>query len=311
MSKFIIKRDGTKQLFDNIKIVNAVLAAFEEVDGEVTEYAEIKAGNIADYVAEKTEEKELTIEEIQDLVERGLMSTRRKDVAKAYILYRENRTRERNKKSELIKKVGEKLTARNVQNSNANVDEISFGGRRGEASDEVLKQYALDYLISPKHRRNHLENRVYIHDLNSYALGMHNCLSIPFDDLLAKGFTVRNGVNVRPAGSISTAMQLIAVIMQIQSLQQFGGVSATHLDWTMVPYVRKSFFKHYKDYIELIEESEIDYSFHSALSIDESDYKVYNKKAYKYAMKMTEREADQGAESLFHNLNTLQSRSGN
>ena len=73
--------------------------------------------------------------------------------------------------------------------------------------------------------------------------------------------------------------------------------------------MRKYGIEHF--YIELIEESEIDYSFHSALSIDESDYKVYNKKAYKYAMKMTEREADQGAESLFHNLNTLQSRSGN
>ena len=133
--KLIIKRDGTKQLFDKMKIVDAVLAAFEEVDGEITAYAEIKAGNIADYIAEKAEEKELDIEEIQDLVERGLMSTRRKDVARAYIVYRENRTRERNKNNALIKTVGEKLMAKNVQNSNANVDELSFGGRRGEAAD--------------------------------------------------------------------------------------------------------------------------------------------------------------------------------
>ena len=311
IQKLIVKRDGTKQIFDKMKIVDAVLAAFEEVDGEITDYAEIKAGNIADYIAEKAEEKELGIEEIQDLVERGLMSTRRKDVARAYIVYRENRTRERNKNNALIKEVGEKLMAKNVQNQNANVDEFSFGGRRGEAADAVLKQYALDYLISPKHRRNHLENRIYIHDLNSYALGMHNCLSIPFDDLLAKGFTVKNGINVRPAGSVSTAFQLIAVIMQIQSLQQFGGVSSTHLDWTLVPYVRKTFFKHYKFYIEEIEEMELDYSFYDALPIDESDYKAYNEKAYKYALKMTEREVRQGAESLFHNLNTLQSRSGN
>ena len=309
--KLIVKRDGTKQLFDKMKIVDAVLAAFEEVDGELTDYAEIKAGNIADYIAEKAEEKELGIEEIQDLVERGLMSTRRKDVARAYIVYRENRTRERNKNNKLIREVGEKLKARNVQNQNANVDEVSFGGRRGEAANAVLKQYALDYLIGAKHRRNHLENRVYIHDLDSYALGMHNCLSIPFDDLLANGFTVRNGINVRPAGSVSTAFQLIAVIMQIQSLQQFGGVSSTHLDWTLVPYVRKTFFKNYKFYIEEIAEQELDHSFADYLSIDESDYKVYNKKAYIYALKMTEREVRQGAESLFHNLNTLQSRSGN
>ena len=75
---------------------------------------------------------------------------------------------------------------------------------------------------------------------------MHNCLSTPFDDLLAKGFNTRQ-TDIRPASSVNTAFQLIAVIFQLQSLQQFGGVSATHLDWTMVPYVRKSFWKHFKD----------------------------------------------------------------
>ena len=75
---------------------------------------------------------------------------------------------------------------------------------------------------------------------------MHNCLTIPFDDLLKKGFEVRQ-TDVRPANSINTAFQLVAVIFQVQSLQQFGGVSASHLDWTMVPYVRKSFVKHFFD----------------------------------------------------------------
>ena len=104
-------------------------------------------------------------------------------------------------------------------------------------------------------KNNHLNNEIYIHDLNSYSVGMHNCLSIPFDDLLANGFNTRQ-TDVRGAQSINTAFQLVAVIFQIQSLQQFGGVSATHLDWTMVPYVRKSFYKHlmngYK-YLENIE----------------------------------------------------------
>ena len=150
----------------------------------------------------------------------------------------------------------------------------------------------------------------YIHDLDSYAIGSHNCLSIPFDDLLAKGFNTRQ-TDVRPANSINTAFQLVAVIFQLQSLQQFGGVSATHLDWTMIPYVRKSFFKHYKEYIELIEEHELDYSFNNGLSIDESDYKSYNKKAYKYALNRTEKELNQAVEGMYHNLNTLQSRSGN
>lgn len=90
--------------------------------------------------------------------------------------------------------------------------------------------------------------------------GDHNCLSIPFDRLLAEGFKTRQ-TDVRPAGSVNTAMQLTAVIFQLQSLQQFGGVGATHIDWTMVPYVRKSFMKHFKDglkYVEGKSEQEID-----------------------------------------------------
>ena len=95
--------------------------------------------------------------------------------------------------------------------------------------------------------------------MDSYSSGMHNCLTIPFDDLLKNGFKTRQ-TDIRPAGSVNTAMQLVAVIFQLQSLQQFGGVAASHLDWTMVPYVRKSFWKHYKDglkHIEGLSEDEI------------------------------------------------------
>ena len=67
-----------------------------------------------------------------------------------------------------------------------------------------MKQYALDYIISPMARDNHINNEIYIHDLDSYAVGMHNCLSVPFDDLLAKGFNTRQ-TDVRPANSVNTA----------------------------------------------------------------------------------------------------------
>ena len=174
---YIIKRDGRKKKFDKFKIVDAVLAAFKSVDGTVTEYAEIKAGNIADYIQDYAEnsDHELTIEEIQDLVEKGLSSTKRKDVAKEYILYRNERTRERNKNSVRVRNVGEKLKASNVENQNANVDELSFGGRKGEAANVLMKQYALDYCMSEMARNNHLDNMIYTHDLDSYAIGMHNC----------------------------------------------------------------------------------------------------------------------------------------
>ena len=318
--KQIQKRDGRLVPFDKMKIVDAVLAAFKDTDnGELSDYAYIKAGNIADYIGEVANERELTIEEIQDMVQNGLMSTKRKDVATNYILYRAERTRERNKRSQMMQEIGKKIQASDVQNQNANVDEYSFGGRRGEAANSLMKQYALDNIISKMARENHLKNEIYIHDLDSYAVGMHNCLSIPFDDLLEKGFNTRQ-TDIRPANSVNTAFQLVAVIFQLQSLQQFGGVSATHLDWTMVPYVRKSFAKHYKDglkYIAGIDANDIDYQIEFMLnnivdySIADDEWEAYNHNAYQYAMDMTVKETQQAVEGMYHNLNTLQSRSGN
>ena len=119
------------------------------------------------------------------------MRSERPDVAKAYIRYRYKKEVAREFKSDFIDAIGEKLEARNVQNQNANIDEHSFGGRIGEASSVMTKRYALDYIMSQKAKENHLNNRIYIHDLDAYAVGMHNCLSIPFDKLLAEGFNTR------------------------------------------------------------------------------------------------------------------------
>ena len=297
----IIKRDGRIVPFDKEKIVSAILKAFGAV-GAIDEYAKTKAENIANYIAEK-------VEEIQDLVEQGLMSLKHKDVAKAYILYREERNKVRQGKTSLMKLIGKKIDASDVQNQNANMDEHSFGGRMGEARNELMKDYALNYCVSKKTRDNHLNNEIYIHDLDSYAVGEHNCLTIPFDDLLAKGFNTRQ-TDVRPARSINTAFQLVAVIFQLQSLQQFGGVSASHLDWTMVPYVRLSFFKHYKDGMNYIEEMELSEDYNEQMSIEDEKYKKFPR-VYKYAMDKTEKELMQAVQGMYHNLNTLQSRSGN
>ena len=306
----VTKRDGRIVQFNKSKIVKALEQAFIEIDKDITDETREKIELIAQSIEKESENKDLSVEEIQDIIEKKLMASNRKDVAKSYILYRNNRTLERDKRSKLNKSITRRLKATNVENQNANVDERSFGGKMGAVSSDVLKEYALNNCMCRKSKENHLKNRVYIHDLDSYAIGSHNCLTIPFDDLLAKGFNTRQ-TDVRPANSINTAFQLVAVIFQLQSLQQFGGVSASHLDWTMIPYVRKSFFKHYKEYIELVEEHELDYSFHNDLSIDEPDYKAYNEKAYKYALNRTEKELNQAVEGMYHNLNTLQSRSGN
>ena len=267
------------------------------------------------------------------MVEDFLMRSERKDVAKTYIRYRYKREVARSGRDDFIKAFSEKINGTAIENQNANVDEMSFGGRVGAGSDLQMKKYALDYCVSDMARHNHENNEIYIHDLSAYAVGMHNCLSIPFDDLLAKGFNTRQ-TDVRPAGSVNTAFQLVAVIFQLQSLQQFGGVSATHLDWTMVPYVRKSFYKHYKDgmkYIVLkptntniiwnlndyLEDSD---KYNRIEDIPITDYSAYPNmpddmgnfdEVYDYAMDMTIKEVHQAVEGMYHNLNTLQSRSGN
>lgn len=240
------------------------------------------------------------------------MRSERPDVARAYIRFRYRKEVAREKRNDFINAIREKLDGKNIKNQNANVDERSFGGRQGEASSVVNKQLALDYLVSKMARENHLGNMIYIHDLDSYYVGSHNCLSIPFDYLLANGFNTRQ-TDVRPAGSINTAFQLVAVIFQLQSLQQFGGVSATHLDWTMVPYVRKSFRKHYIDglkYIQGIYDQELFDHIPDNAGIEDNEYMIYDK-AYQYAMDMTLKEIHQAVEGMYHNLNTLQSRSGN
>ena len=300
----VIKRDKTLEVFQFSKIENAITKAFESV-------GQLVSKDVINCMREKYNENsdvDVDVESIQDEIEECLMFNN-PIVARSFIIYRYKHKMLRDEQSALEKDITKKLMASNVENQNANVDEQSFGGRMGEACRVVTKNDALKNHMSRKSRRNHLNNEIYIHDLDSYSVGEHNCLSIPFDDLLSKGFITRQ-TDVRPANSINTAFQLVAVLFQIQSLQQFGGVSATHLDWTMIPYVRKSFYKHYKDWYELVNNTEIPQGITSDISIEDEKYRS-DEQGYNYALKMTEKELKQAVEGMYHNLNTLQSRSGN
>jgi len=302
----VIKRDGTPVNYDLEKISVAIEGAFEDLNS--TFESSITLNEIDEAIHDKYSDR-VTVEQIQDIVEEILCENGYIDEARAYIKYRYDHELARKKKLE--DDIKAKLLTENVENQNANVDEYSFGGRKGEADAVFMKQYALDHLVSKMAKENHLNNEIYIHDLDSYVVGMHNCLSIPFDNLLANGFNTRQ-TDVRPANSVNTAMQLVAVIFQLQSLQQFGGVSATHLDWTMVPYVRKSFNKHYLDGMFYLYDGDIapDFREYKDEPIDAKIYKSIPN-VYKYALDMTEREVHQAVEGMYHNLNTLQSRSGN
>ena len=340
------KRDGHLVEFDLSKIKNAILkdliAIGHEGDNEATaqRFANEVFREIDARVLPKT--NILEIEHIQDMVVDVLAHA---GETRAVIAYCEYRYQHKLEREQRVKKAYEdKLMAKNVVNQNANIDEYSGGGRSGEAANVYEKQYALDHCMSDLARSNHENNEVYIHDLNKYAIGFHNCLSVPFDDLLSKGFHTRQG-DVRPAGSLNTAMQLVAVIFQLQSLDQFGGVSATHLDWTMVPFFRKSFLKHYisawvrdqdefadTDFLSLYDQTYTDQvgvvrstydqwidgmkgHFFEKTGLTKDDFTLANKakldkRYYNSALCDTLNELRQAVEAMYHNLNTLQSRSG-
>ena len=350
------KRDNTVEKFNFGKIEKAIESAFDSCKKHIEatkkgNFDDIKKNAVIDILnclKEKyKEENDITVdvEDIQDNVEYCLMSSDFQEVAKSYIIYRYLHKLVRENQSKLTKDIRKKLLAEDVQNQNANVDEYSFGGRMGEASRLVTKKYALDLCMSRKARRNHENNEIYIHDLDSYAVGMTNCLTSPLDDLLNNGFNTRQ-TDVRPANSLNTAFQLVAVIFQLQSLQQFGGVSGSHLDWTMVKFFRKSFMKHYINaYIKQsdtfydvditkvsselykdekgLERTSIDKlindykdKFFKETGLSEEDFRLDNKdkldaKLYQSALFDTINELNQAVEGMYHNLNTLQSRSGN
>lgn len=314
----VIKRDGRVVAFDRTKIKNAVVNAFNEVDGEITQDAKNKAAEIASYVA-NLDVDTISVEEIQDLAEEKLMASKRKDVAKAFIIYRNDRTRARDKKSDVVKKYVKRVHANDsdIENANANVDERSFSGREKEASADVGKTIALEFGgLSKEVAQAHKEMLVYQHDLEKAIIGEHNCLNLDFGEIFTYGFKTRNG-DVRPPKSFSTACQLVAVAFQCQSQVQFGGVGSIHLDYDLAPFVKMSFVKHFQDglkYLENKSEYKIDrfkkWFELNDLSIDNEELKEKHPKVYTYAMDMLENEGAQSAQGLYHNLNTLESRQG-
>lgn len=328
----VIKRDGTPQEYSFIKIVDVVNKAFKSVDQVVPEKFLEQVKESVEKLLIKNNGQGTPIEEIIDCIQNELIKRNKYEVVESFIRYRQLKEERRLEKMELIKQIQDKLFASNVQNQNANLDEASFGGRLGETASVVARDRALKKM-SKLGRKNHENNMIYIHDLDHFITGDHNCLSYPFDSKLKSGVKTRQ-TDIREAGSVNTAMQLVAVNFQLQSLQQFGGVSATHLDWSMIPYVRKSFRKHYisnwikkqekfmnldilsipyDDMNKMIEELVDEFYDKTGLFNEDFtfDSRMLNDRLKQESLFDTKNEVYQAVEGLFHNLNTLQSRSGN
>ena len=306
----VIKRDGTRVLFDPNKIVRAINKAMVSAYGSV--YESDTAEEIADLIGSRG--VDMSVEQIQDLVESYLMKSEYPEVAKSYIIYRDQRSKERIRRSKLIEAVMKRTEATAVENANANVDEKSFSGREKEASADVQKTIALDYTLSPEVSQAHKNMLLYQHDLEKTNIGEHNCLFVDFEKVFSEGFVTRNG-DIRPPATLSSACQQTAVIFQCQSQVQFGGVGTVHLDYDLAPFVKKSFRKHIHHYLTDVggqtdETADAILSERGPIEIDNVKLKQELPTAFRFAMKQLEREGTQSAEAMFHNLNTLESRAG-
>lgn len=311
MINTVIKRDGREMCFNSNNIYSAIKKAFIAVDGGVSNDAEIIIDRIVNQISELNKNK-ISVEDIQNMIENKLMQSSRKDVAKAYILYRNERTKVRERNSRLVQKVMERAESTVDNRSNANVDEKSFSGREKEASSDIGKMMALEYGgLSKEVSDAHKSMLVYQHDLEKAIYGEHNCLQVNFQEIFTYGFRTRNG-DVRPPTSFSTACQLVAVAFQCQSQVQFGGVGTIHLDYDLAPFVLMSYKKHIKNGLKYIarmnNESEIDEIVNLISTVECCP--LGREDVRQYAIDMLEKEGRQAAQGLYHNLNTLESRQG-
>lgn len=201
---------------------------------------------------------------------------------------------------------------------NANLNGDSFSGKMSKFGSEYAKWYARRHVLPKEVEAAIRGNTVYVHDLDHYAVGTTNCIFIPFDKLLAEGFSTGNG-DLRTPRTIMTAMALVAIIFQCQQNAQYGGVSSNKIDHDLAPYVGRSFLKHFRKGLAYFESFAGDLSEKTSTTAEPSDEEIYMDNAelkeryphaYRYAYQETRQETFQAAESLIHNLNTMSSRGG-
>ena len=242
----IIKRDGRKVAFNRDKIERAILKAFLSVDNDWSDYAVTKAQNIASYIEDIAKEKTLTIDDIQDLVENGLMSTKRKDVARAYISYRHDRDLARGNSTDKI--IYEMLDGTNEywskENSNKNpyVVTTQRDYLAGITSTDLTKRF----LLPPDILKAHEEGILHFHDMDYFAQNaLTNCSLINLEDMLQNGTNI-NGVLIEKPHRLLTATTIATQIITAVASSQYGGctISLSHL----VPFVKSSQKYHYNRY---------------------------------------------------------------
>ena len=222
----VIKRDGRKVDFDRKKIETAIFKAFKDVRGDITPYAAERAAKIADYVEEQAKTKELRIEEIQDMVEHGLMAGPTKDVAKAYILYREKRSKAR---GNLIDPVIEDILENkseywNTENSNKDAKIVTT--QRDYMAGAISTDLTSRKLLPADVVEAHNEGIIHFHDADYFAQPMYNCCLINLEDMLQNG-TVISKTMIEKPHSFATACNIATQIIAQVASSQYGGQTIT------------------------------------------------------------------------------------
>ncbi len=283
----IVKRDGRKVEFDKQRIINAIEKAMKETEIGIDSTLSNKiAINI-----KKSIKPEATVEEISDIVEKKLMASSRKDVAKKFIIYRNNRNEIRENKSVFMKMYDSIIKADNqdLMQENANVDGESPMGQMGKIGYESARIFATKKMTTPEIRKAIENNYIHPHDWDFMPTGTTTCTQIPLGKLLEKGFNTGHGY-MRTPQSIGSATALAAIILQANQNQQHGGQAFPMFDYDLSLYVNKSYEKHIKDLQEL-------------------PLNISDKEIEKIAWNKTKRDTYQAMEAFVHNMNSMNSRS--
>lgn len=318
MVKIVIKRDGRKVPFNPQKIYEAISKAALTYNPELFT-------KITSFVTNDITKEEASVEEIQDLVEKALVEFDQYDTAKAYILYRDQRTKVRDLNSTLNKTLKELISVEandsDLKRENANIDGNAPMGIMLQFGSEVSKKFALDNLINPIIARAHKEGYLHIHDLNFYPITW-NCCQIPAGKLLKSGFSTGHG-HIRKPNNIQTAAALMCILIQSNQNEMYGGQAIPTFEYDLAPYVVKSFIKHFTRLMQIegfdqnsrdLLEKEINQEYKKKGTIGSSFFTVGNsalaEKLNTGAWEFTKQDTYQAMEALIHNLNTMQSRAG-
>jgi len=286
----IIKRDGRTQSFHESKITDAIFKCLE-ASGESDRHRAIELTlEVLKKIKSQYNEDNFTVEDVQDIVETVLIEHNHAKVAKSYILYRENRSRLRDARSELMNAVSEILQETNRDNANVG---NSPSAKVLQISELASKNYYLKRVIPEKEAKAHIEGDIYIHDLSWYGKTL-TCLQIPLDRMLREGFNNGHGY-IRPPKGIKTAASLAAIILQSNQNDMHGGQSFAYFDRDMATYVK----------IEKEKQERL-----LRRNLQKIGTSAEEEKIKSLAYELTKDETFQAMEGFIYNLNTMHSRAG-